>query len=426
MTIALFIISFFLLLFLGVPIAFALGLSSLLGISLHDSLPLMSVAQRMFIALNSFPLMAIPFFILAGAIMQAGGMSKRLVNFASSLVGHFTGGLAMVAVVTSMFFGAISGSTTATTIAVGSILIPSMITRGYNPAFASANLAVSGSLGGIIPPSIGMILYGVVAQVSTGDMFIAGIVPGLVITLTLVIAVYIISKRESYSGVKKSSFLDIWQTFKQSFLALVLPVIILGGIYTGSFTPTEAAIIAVAYSFLVGVVIYRELKLRDIMKVLQDSATTTAVIMIIIATAGIFSYYINIIGIPDQLASLMSSFTSSTIVFLIFVNLLLLLAGMFLEGAAAILILVPLLLPMALEYGIDPIHFGMIIIVNLSIGLVTPPIGMNLFAAERISNVGIVPLIRAVVPFIFVLLINLVLVTLIPQLSTYLPSIMKH
>jgi C4-dicarboxylate transporter, DctM subunit len=422
--IAVFFISLIAFFTIGVPIATSLGLASMIGVVMHESLPLQVIPQRLFTALNSFPLMAVPFFVLAGGLMQQGGISKRLVNFASSLVGHLTGGLAMVAILTSMFFAAISGSGPATTLAIGSILIPAMVARGYKVDYAAANQAVSGALGVIIPPSIAFILYGVVAQVSVGDLFLAGILPGILITFSLLIGAYFISKKNNYVGDEKSSLKDVLFSFKEAILALMMPIIVLGGIYSGVFTPTEAGVIAVFYALIVGF-IYREIKLKDIPSILLEGAITTSIIMIIIATAGAFGFYISIVGIPSMISDFVLNITTSQIVFLLIINVLLLLAGMVLEGAAATLIFVPLLLPMALEFGIDPIHFGMIMTVNLAIGLVTPPVGVNLFAASQIAKTKITSITKAVFPLIIILIIDLLLITFIPIISTFIPSLMK-
>ena len=354
-----FFISLFIFIFLSVPIAFSLGLSTALGVWMHDTLPLEIIPQRIFVSMNSFPLMAIPFFILAGNLMGAGSMSKRLVNFASALVGHFTGGLAMVAIVTSMFFAAISGSGAATTAAIGSILIPAMVARGYKIEYAAANQAVAGALGIIIPPSIAMILYGVAAEVSIGDLFIAGILPGLLITFSLLISAYIIANRRGYVGEEKKSFPDVLVSFKKSFLALLMPIIVLGGIYSGVFTPTEASVIAVVYSFVVGFFIYRDITIQQLADTLKKSAISSSIIMIVIGTAGLFGFFIEMNGVPGMIYSSISDVVTNKYIFLIIVNIILFVAGMFLEGGAAILIFVPLLLGTAVNLGIDPVHFSL-------------------------------------------------------------------
>jgi len=411
--------------FIGVPIAISLGLSTIIGIALHETLNMAIVPQRIFVSLNSFPLMAIPFFILAGNLMGAGSMSKRMVAFASSLVGHFTGGLAMVAIVTSMFFAAISGSGAATTAAIGSILIPAMIAKGYKIEYAAANQAVAGALGIIIPPSIAMILYGVAAEVSIADLFIAGIIPGLLITFSLLLSAFFISKRDGYVGVEKSDFPTVLRAFKDSILALLMPVIILGGIYSGLFTPTEASVVAVVYALIVGIFIYRDISLKNLPKIFMDSGESSAVIMFVIGTAGLFGFFISINNIPDIIYQSIESFIVSKYIFLFVVVLILLVAGMFLEGSAAILILVPLLLPTALSLGVDPVHFGVIMVCSLAIGLVTPPVGIDLFVVSKLTNLSIIRIARFAIPLILILIVDVLIITFVPEISIWLPGFLK-
>ncbi|PTL38370.1 TRAP transporter large permease [Alkalicoccus saliphilus] len=420
--ILLFFISLFIFLFLSVPVAVALGLSTMLGIIMSQTLDLSIVPQRMLVSLNSFPLMAIPFFILAGGLMQSGGIAKRLIDFSTKLVGHFHGGLAMVAIVTAMFFAAISGSGTATVIAIGTIMIPAMIGKGYNTGFASSNVAVSGALGIVIPPSIPLILYGISAEVSISDMFLAGIVPGIIMGLSLLIYAYIYSKNHAKKNnlpkEPRCSFKDLLKSFVVAVPALAMPVIVLGGIYGGVFTPTEASIIAVAYAFVIGF-IYRELNFKKLVNTLINSSITTSIIMIIIGTSGAFSFFIQINGIPQMLSNYMGDITTNPYVFLIIINIFLLLVGMVIEGSAAILILTPLLLPLAVGMGIDPVHFGIIMVVNLAIGLVTPPIGLNLFAASQISKISISAISKSTIPFIIVMILAVLLISFLPIFSIW-------
>ncbi|WP_017728772.1 TRAP transporter large permease [Halalkalibacterium ligniniphilum] len=408
---------------LSIPIAVSLGLATSLVVWYGDVFSLQVVAQQIFNSLNSFPLMAIPFFILSGYLMQSGGISERLVHFASTLVGHITGGLAMVAIITSMFFAAISGSGAATTAAIGAILIPAMIAKGYDVKYASANQAVSGALGVIIPPSIPLILYGIASNTSVGDMFLAGILPGVFITGTLLIAAYFVAKKRGYVGVEKSSLKEVFVSARKAILSLAMPIIVLGGIYGGIFTPTEAAVIAVVYSFIVGVVIYREIKIWELADIFKKSAVTTSIVMIIIGTAGLFSFLLNRLGVPGMISTFFLEITTSVVVFIILVNILLLITGMFIEAAAAILILVPILLPIATSLGIDPVHFGIIMVVNLAIGLITPPVGINLFVAMQISNIKLATISRAIIPFVIILFVDVLILSFIPFLSTWLPSL---
>ncbi|USZ48788.1 TRAP transporter large permease [Halomonas sp. DN3] len=408
---------------LGVPIAFSLGLASAITVWHGDLMPMLIVAQQMLASVNSFPLMAIPFFILAGYLMQGGGISKRLVDFSNTLVGSMTGGLAMVAIVTSLFFAAISGSGAATTAAIGAILIPAMLSKGYPGGYAAANQAASGALGVIIPPSIPLILYGIAANVSVGDMFIAGILPGILVTLTLLVFAYFFARANGLGGGEKSSLGDVFRAGKKAILAILMPVIILGGIYGGVFTPTEAAVIAVAYSFVIGTLIYREIKFASLVGILKQSAVTTAVVLSIIGAAGLYGRILQSLRVPDMISDFVISAIDSPLLFILLANLLLLLAGMFIEAAAAILIFVPILLPIAVSYGFDPIHFGIIMVVNLAMGMFTPPVGLNLFVASQITNIGIARLTWAVMPFVAIVLANLLIISLLPVLSTWLPSL---
>ncbi|MCG6658223.1 TRAP transporter large permease [Halomonas campisalis] len=408
---------------IGVPIAFSLGLASAVTVWQGDLMPMLIVAQQFIASVNSFPLMAIPFFILAGYIMQSGGISRRLVDFSNTLVGSMTGGLAMVAIVTSLFFAAISGSGAATTAAIGSILIPAMIAKGYSASYASVNQAASGALGVIIPPSIPLILYAIAANVSVGDMFVAGVLPGLMITLSLLLFAYCYARYYGHGGGEKSSLAEIFAAGKKAILAIFMPVIILGGIYGGIFTPTEAAVIAVAYSFLVGFVIYREIKLKDIVRILQDAAVTSAVVLSIIGAAGLYGRILQRLRVPSTISDFVVGAIDSPLLFIILANVLLLMAGMFIEAAAAILIFVPILLPIAVSFGFDPVHFGIIMVVNLAMGMFTPPVGLNLFVASQISKVGVARLSYAVLPFVAIVLVNILIISVVPFLSTWLPSL---
>ncbi|WP_286885781.1 TRAP transporter large permease [Aneurinibacillus sp. UBA3580] len=418
-------ISLLVLLLLSVPVAISLGLASSIAFMLEGNMPLVVLMQRMFSALDSFPLMAIPFFILAGSLMETGGISRRLVNLANSLAGGLTGGLAVVTVITAMFFSAISGSSAATTAALGSILIPAMVKRGYDVGFAGATQAVSGELGVIIPPSIPMILFGISAGVSIGDLFIAGFLPGVLIGLSLILLVWYLAKQKGYKGEEGITWAMRAKAFKEAFLALLMPVIILGGIYGGFFTPTEAAVVAVVYAFIVGVFVYREVKWKDLVDIFSRSSITTSIIMIIIANAGMFGWILTREQIPQKVAEMFTTFSDSPYVFLILVNILLLFVGMFFETSASIIILAPLLTPVAMALGIDPVHFGMIMIVNLAMGMVTPPVGVNLFVACQIANIKLERLTKALLPFFFVLILDILIVTYVPAISTWLPSLLK-
>ncbi|RNB74685.1 TRAP transporter large permease [Brevibacillus panacihumi] len=422
---------------LGIPVAFSMGLASIFAM-MDSGISLQVVIQRVFSSLDSFPLMAIPFFILAGNIMQYSGISQRLINLANSIVGRMTGGLGMVTVLTAMFFASISGSSAATTAAIGSILIPAMVKRGFPKPFSTSVQAVSGELGVIIPPSIPMIIFALSAgtAISIGDLFLAGIGPGLLISLSLMLVIYLVSKRNGYgqqvlsaeeqeAEAKMLSWQGRWEALRKAILPLLMPVIILGGIYGGIFTPTEAAAVAVGYALVLGLFVYRTLNQTKIMEILRSSVLSTSVIMLIIGNAGLLGWVLTAEKVPSLVANWFVSISDSPIVFLLLVNLLLLLVGMFLETGASIVIIAPILTPVAMQFGIDPLHFGIIIIVNLAVGMVTPPIGVNLFVACQIAGLRIEQIMKAMLPFYLILIIDILLVTYLPQISLWLPSILK-
>lgn len=410
---------------LTVPIAVSLGFASILAFQVND-LPLTLVPQYLFQGLDSFTLMAAPFFILAGNLMQSGGISRRLINLSNAIIGWVRGGLGAVAVLTSMLFATLSGSSSATTAAVGTTLIPAMEKKGYPRNFAAATCAASGELGSIIPPSLSMIMYGLVANVSIGSLFIAGIVPGIFIGLSLIVTVIVIASIRKFDNVTRLSFgewlKNVGKAFVDSILALLMPVIILGGIYIGWFTPTESAVVAVVYGFVVGIFIYREITLKDIGNILANSTTIIAILMLIVGFANVFSYILTSNQIPHQLAELIKGLSESPIIFLLLVNILLLLVGMFMETLTSIIILGPILVPIAVQYGIDPIHFGIVMIVNLAIGMITPPIGVNLFVASEIANIRFEQLIKPVLIFLCVLIFDVLIITYIPGMSLSLIS----
>jgi C4-dicarboxylate transporter, DctM subunit len=407
-------------LLLSVPIGIALGLSSLVTILYSGSLPLEFLAKELITSVDSFPLMAVPFFILAGEIMGKGGISDRLFRVANSLVGNKTGGFAIATIITCMFFAAISGSGPATVAAIGGIMIPAMVRQGYDKRFATAVVCAAGSLGVIIPPSIPMVIYGVVGSVSIANMFIAGILPGLLVGFALIIYAYFYSKKMGYTGLpEKTSLSNIAKAVWDAKWALLIPVIILGGIYGGIFTPTEAAVIAVVYGLLAGLVFYRELKIKDLPSVFANSALTTATILIIVGTATAFGRFLTIERIPDQVAQAMLAISESPIVIILLITLLLLIVGCFMDTLAAIIILTPILLPIAVSIGYDPIHFGIIMVLNLAIGFITPPLGVNLFVGSGISGLSIEALSKAIVPFFLVMLLTLFIVIFLPQISLF-------
>lgn len=414
MAILLFIL-FLVLILINVPIAISLALSSVIIIALIGEIPLIMLPQKMFSALDSFPLMAAPFFILAGKLMEIGGISERLVRFASSLVGQFKGGLAQVSIIACLFFAALSGSGTATTAAIGGIMIPAMVKAGYGRNFATAIQAVGGTTGIIIPPSVPLVLYGVSAGVSISSLFIAGILPGLLFGLLLMLVAFIISKKRGYGASDER--MEVWKSFKDAILALLMPVIILGGIYAGIFTPTEASVVAVVYGFVIGTFVYRQINWESLKKILVESVVTTSVILFIISAASMFGMLLTREQIPQSIAGLIMDANLTPIATLLLINVFLLVVGTFMEAIAAIVILTPILLPVVTQIGIDPIHFGIIMTANLAIGLITPPVGVSLFVGARVGNTEIEPLARAVLPFLAVMVLGVLIITFVPQIS---------
>lgn len=421
MTAAVLFGTFALLLFLSVPIGIALGSATLVTIIYGGTMPLEFLAQGLVTSVDSFPIMAVPFFILAGEIMSKGGVSERLFHVANAIVGNKTGGFAIATIITCLFFAAISGSGPATVAAIGGIMIPAMVRQGYDKRFATAVVCAAGSLGVIIPPSIPMVMYGVVGSVSIGNMFIAGIVPGILVAIGLIIWTYIYSRKKGYRGLdEKTTFIGFLKAVWEAKWALLIPIIILGGIYGGIFTPTEAAVVAVVYGFIAGGLLYRELKLKDLPKIIADSALTTATVLIIVGTATAFGRVLTIEQIPKKVTEAMLSISDSRIVIILLITLLLLLVGCFMDTLAAIIILTPLLMPIAISLGIDPVHFGIVMVVNLAIGFITPPLGVNLFVGSGISGLSIEELSKAIVPFFITMIITLLFITFMPQLSLFL------
>lgn len=401
---------------LTISVAVSIGLAAVFGIQASNAHMLISV-KEMFNAINKFPLAAIPFFILAGNLMETGGISRRLVEFAKSIVGGVQGGLPMTCVLTCMIFAAVSGSSVATTFAVGAILIPALIKHGYPTSYAASLQATSAELGVIIPPSIPMILYGVSAEVSIGELFIAGIGPGILISITLMIFVYVYCRIKGWGKNDGDGRLGFFKATWQAGWALLMPVIILGGIYGGIFTPTEAAAVAVFYALVVGVVIYREISLPSLMVVLRKSVISSAVIMFIIANAGLFAFLITRAGVPDAIGRYLEAVLQSPVLFLLGVNAALFIIGMFIETSAAIIVLAPILAPVAMHFGVDPVHFGMIMVVNLALGMITPPFGVNLFAACTVARISLDQIIRHLLPFVLVIVGCLMLITYFPAIS---------
>ena len=401
----------------SIAVAVAIGLSGLVGMAGFTELPWIAMPKEMFTAIDRFPLAAIPFFILAGNLMETGGISRRLVDFAKSLVGGVQGGLPMTCVLTCMIFAAVSGSSVATTFAIGAILIPALIKHGYPKPWAAALQASSAELGVVIPPSIPMILYGVAAEVSIGELFIAGFGPGLLIGGALMLFVYLYCRWKGWGKRDGDDRLPILVATRKAAWALLMPVIILGGIYGGVFTPTEASVVAVFYALIVGLFVYREFTLRDVWAALKKSVISAAVIMFIIANAGFFAYLITRAGVPEQIGQFLKATLQSPELFLLGVNVALFLIGMFIETSASIIVLAPILAPVAVHFGIDPVHFGLIMVVNLALGMVTPPFGVNLFAACTVARISVDQIVARLLPFVGVVLACLAIITYFPPLS---------
>ncbi|SFR09676.1 TRAP transporter large permease [Desulfoscipio geothermicus] len=415
--------SFFVLVLIGVPVAFSLGLSSIAALLYQGQIPLIVSVQRLFTGTDSFPLMAIPFFMMAGALMNTGGISRRLVDFASAVVGHKTGGLAYVTAMASMLFAAVSGSGAATTAAIGGMMIPALIKKGYGKEFASALQASSGSLGVVIPPSIPFVLFGFMSGVSIAELFLAGIVPGVLIAVLLMVVSYFMVKNGPSTLEERVPFKEMVRRFFAALPALLMPAIILGGIFSGQFTPTEAAVIAVVYGFIVGIFVYRELNLANIMEAMKDAVISNAVVLMLLAFASTFSWIMASELIPQKIAALMSSIAPNQFIFLLLVTVFLLIIGTFLETTPALILLVPILVPVAQTFDVNLVHFGVLMVVNLAIGMVTPPLGITLFVASNISKVPLANLFRAIVPFILCMIAALLVLTFVPQISLFVPEL---
>lgn len=412
-------------LFLGVPIAFSIGLATLVTLFVGE-IPLAFIAQQSFTALDSFPLMAVPYFILAGALMETGGLSRRIINVAQEVMGNVTGGFGIVTILACALFAAISGSSPATVAAIGSIMIPAMVERGYSKDFASAVAGSGGGLGIVIPPSIPMIIYGIVVGVSIGDMFLAGFLPGFLLSGMMILWIYITARKRGYSGTGQSfHFIRFIKAVWDAKWALLAPVIILGGIYKGIFTPTESAVIAVVYGFIIGLFVYRELKWRDIPKTLISSALVTGTVMVILGSATAFGKIVTMYQIPNMLANAMLGFSENKYILLTLIVILILFVGTFMETLSIIIIFAPLFIPILIRLGVDPIHFGILLVVGAEIGMMTPPLGVNLFVASGISGLPMEKVAKSIFPFVIVLTIGLLILTYVPWISTIIPFLAK-
>ena len=405
---------------MGAPIAVAILVASMGGMALFTPLPFVLVAQKLMTTIDSFPLMAIPFFILAGNLMEAGGISQRLVEFAKSIVGGVQGGLACSCVLTCMIFASVSGSSVATTFAIGAIIIPAMLRHGYPRPFAASLQATSAELGVIVPPSIPLILYGVSAEVSIGELFVAGIGPGLLIAAALMAYVYLTCRARGWGADDREGRMPVLAATRHAAWALVMPVIIIGGIYRGVFTPTEASAVAVVYALIVGALVHRALGWREGWDALRRSVISSSIIMFIIAAAGLFSFLITRAGVPAAIGAWIGAIIEDPLLFLLVVNAFLFVVGMFIETSAAIIVLAPILAPIAIAFGIDPVHFGLVMVINLALGMITPPFGVNLFAACQVAEIPLERIIGRLVPFVLVVIACLGVVTYVPTLTLFL------
>lgn len=418
-------LSLAILLLINIPIAVSLGLATFFAIMFSDlSIPLTMIPQRMLTSMDSFPFMAIPFFMLAGTVMQTGGISRRLINFAKNLVGALPGGLGIITVISSGFFGAISGSNAATVAAIGKIMIPAMAKEKYPKDYASAVAASSGTLGVVVPPSVPMITYGVISGVSIGTLFLAGIIPAALMVLVLCITImYFANKHNLPRG--RTSTKALWKSFVDAILAILMPVIVLGGIYGGVFTPTEAAAVACVYALVVTLVIYREIKLKDMFNIMSNAGQATAIVFFVIATSSSFSWLLTKERIPTEIASAILSLSDNSIFILLAINIMLLILGVFLETNAIILLVTPILLPIAAQIGMDPLVLGIIMIVNTSIGMITPPMALNIVIASGVGKVSIEDISKKILPFFFVLFIVVLILTYFPSIILFLPDLLS-
>ncbi len=408
---------------IGTPIAYAIGLFAAIIFFVISGVPLKVVPQMMTSAVNSFPLMAIPFFMLAGALMNTGGITRRVFTFANNLVGHITGGLGHVNVVASMLFAGMSGSAVADAAGLGTVEIEAMTKFGYDRDFSAGITAASATIGPVIPPSIIFIIYGVLAEVSIGALFLAGLIPGLLMGLSLMVRIYFIARKKKYPVTPRPTFKQVLISFKAAFLPLMTPVIIIGGILAGVFTPTEAAVVAVIYSLFLGFFVYHELTLKTLWQTIHKVGIQTAAIMIVTSTATVLGWLITRSRIPQIIAEKTLTLTDNPYVILLFLNILLLINGCLMEVIAALVILTPILVPMAKMVGIDPVHFGVVMTLNLMIGLLTPPLGMGLYTVQKVAGISFERIAKAAFPFLLPLIIVLLLVTYIPQISLFLADI---
>jgi C4-dicarboxylate transporter DctM subunit len=414
----------FVLLFIGVPVAVSLGLASILTMLIFGDQTLLSSSQKFFHTMHVYPLLAVPFFILAGTFLTTGGVAKRMVAFANALVGHFRGGLAMAALLASAFFAAVSGSAPATVVAVGSVMIVGMVQSGYTRKFAAGVICNAGTLGILIPPSLVMVVYGAITESSIGKLFIAGILPGIILTVVMMITVAVIARKQDMPRQERASFKTVVKTFREALWGLMLVVIILGGIYAGIFTPTEAAAVSAVYAFFIAVFVYRDITIHDVPRVLIEASKITVMLMFIIAGAFMFAFLLTTEQIPQMASEFIVGMGLPVWGFLLVLNILLLITGNFMEPTSVVLILTPIIFPIAMEMGIDPTHLGVLMVVNMQIGLVTPPVGLNLFVTASVAELSLEDTIKASFPWLLVLLAVLMLITYVPWISLVIPNLL--
>lgn len=425
MVMAILFLSLAVLIILNVPIGVSLGLATIAAFVFGNlSIPLTVVPQRMITAMDSFPFMAIPFFMLAGAIMQSGGISARLIHFAKSLVGSLPGGLGIISVISSGFFGAISGSNAATVAAIGKVMIPSMVKDKYERETAAAIVASSGTLGVVIPPSVPMITYGVISGVSISTLFLAGVIPGILMMIMLCLTIMVMANKRDLPTAGRITLRKLGRSFWDAILSLLMPIIVLGGIYGGVFTPTEAAAVACIYALIITMFVYKEIKLKDLQQIMIDAGQSTAVVFFVIATSSAFSWLLTSQRIPETIASSVLALTENPILILLLINIILLIFGVFLETNAIILLITPILLAIGNHIGLDPLALGIIIVVNTSIGMITPPMALNIFIASGIAGVSIEHISKKIIPFFIALVFVVLLITYVPEIILFLPKLM--
>jgi C4-dicarboxylate transporter DctM subunit len=405
----------------GMPVSISLGLTVLTFLFAFTEVPLESVALKLFTGIEKFEIMAIPFFILAGNFLTHGGVARRMIDFATAMVGHFRGGMGISAVFACALFAAVSGSSPATVVAIGSIMLPAMVKAGYKKDFGVGVIASAGGLGILIPPSIVMVMYAVTTESSIGALFMAGVIPGLLLAFLLGLTTWYRAKKFNFPREPKCSWRERWNAFRNSVWGLLLVIVVMGGIYSGLFTPTEAAAMSAVYAFVIAIFVYKDLKLSDVPKVLLNSANMSAMLLYIITNAVLFSFILTNEQIPQGIANWLMQSGIGTIGFLIAVNILLLVMGNFMEPSSIILITAPILFPIAMKLGIDPIHFGIMVTVNMEIGMITPPVGLNLYVASGIAKMGLTDCTKAVWPWLLTMLIFLLIITYVPEISLWLP-----